>query len=1211
MRKIFISMLFFYTVSSWAFKEVKTKVVKHGEIVSLEVDVKGLKTLFLVATDGGDTNGSDHAVWGNPVYIDGKGNEKSATDLRITKKKVGYGRLSKNKTNNGKPLSIAGKKMKNGFFAHANSVIGLKLPRGTKTFKVQVGIQDGATAGSVCFTVTSKVKPQIIPVPIKLESVRLAIKDLMRRFRRKYPNGKQHLATLAKIEKMKKGAKKDQALRDLQRKALLENPLLKQFSKIIAVRRKYGDKARSVIHTATTNFNAYSLEKVNVNSGKDNLVTLSGFSNDQTKMSNLYTPPKGGHIAEIDLHFSAKKLMFSGKGDDNQWHLLEVDTQGEFIRQITPSGVPYNSFDSCYLPNGKIVYTSTAPMQGLPCESGRVRMANSYLIDPETKKIRRLTFDQDTNWGLTMMEDGRVLYLRWEYSDTAHMFSRILMTMNPDGSQQKQFYGSNSYWPNTISTPKPIPGSSSKFIGVISGHHVGRPGPICLFDTRLGTFEADGAIQMIPGYGKKVVPEIKDHLYGGLFPKFQNPIPLGKSEKEGAMTYFVASCKPTKTSLWGIYLVDIFENYVLISEEEDYAMGEPIPFIPTKRPSIIPDRVKANDKEATVYIANIYEGPGLKNIPIGTVTDLKLFTYHYSYYHAGSHESVGVESSWDIKRLLGTVPVNSDGSVMFKVPANTPISIQPVDKNGSALQLMQSWFTAMPGETLACIGCHESPNMVVPVSRNIASTKPASTIQNNFETERNFSFLKEVQPVLSRNCISCHNPDTKLTLPDGKTLPDFKTLTLTTVDYPNKIGRGDETWKGGPFSLSYLNLNPYTSRPGPESDYHLKNPMEYHTSNSRLIQILNSGHHGVKLTDPEMRKLKTWIDLNVPFWGSWTDAHRDWANVTLRNWSGSGSSNEAQLCNIKKNQKIRNRLQKEYANITADFETDQYSLNDAVKDILLIKPKKHADVSTPKVPKLAGWPFEAKSEKSKTVKINGLAVDFVRIPTGSFVMGSKLYQDSAPKVAKVTRPFWMAKKETSNKLFTMFKKDHDSGFMDQHGKDHTTPGMEAKTPSLPVIRVSFNEAVAFTRWLTVKTGKKFRLPTEVEWEFAARAGTDSDFYWGTAKDDFSGYANLADKAIEKFVWRSTHNYRLRVKEFNDKAQVQTKSGAYKPNAFGLYDMIGNVGEWTSTRYKKSSRVITKGGSWSDLPRFMPVGAKVPFERYQRVFNVGIRLVIEE
>ncbi|MCK5835539.1 MAG: SUMF1/EgtB/PvdO family nonheme iron enzyme, partial [Lentisphaeria bacterium] len=467
---------------------------------------------------------------------------------------------------------------------------------------------------------------------------------------------------------------------------------------------------------------------------------------------------------------------------------------------------------------------------------------------------------------------------------------------------------------------------------------------------------------------------------------------------------------------------------------------------------------------------------------------------------------------------------------------------------------------------------------------------------------------KEVQPLLNRNCIACHNDKTTKVTKDGSKIPDFKTLRLEELIYEDMY-KAKGNARGGPFAVSYNNLNPYVNRPGPESNNRLLNPMEFHASTSILVQKLRQGHHGVKLSVKEWEKLYAWIDLNVPFWSSFTDAHRHWSNTLNRTWAGCGATNEAQLQNIEKYRKRRIIVQKKYANIDIDYEADQYSETQAAIDLAKIKPivRKHA--KAPARPKLANWPRKVTLGDKVTIKAPGGDISFRKIQPGKFIQGGAFGKKSTVKAVKKT--IYFAEFEVTNALYNAFDKTHSSRFMDRLGKDQTNPGIDARGPKLPVIRVSYNEAVAYAKWLSKKMGKKFRLPTETEWEYAAAAGTDSDFYWGDVKADFGKYANLSDKTMYKFNARQTLNYYLRIDSSNDGAQVQTTPGRYKANDFGLYDMIGNVREWTSTRNDKAGRRITKGGSWQELPRWTPVSSHVPYLPYQKVFNVGFRLVLEQ
>ena len=173
-------------------------------------------------------------------------------------------------------------------------------------------------------------------------------------------------------------------------------------------------------------------------------------------------------IGDVDLDYDAQRIMFSGgKSGERGWRVFETAlSQPGAVREITPPDQPdIDYYDPCYLPDGRRLFVATSGYQGVPCVGGSDYVGNLHSMDPDGT-IRRLVFDQDNSWCPTALVNGRILYLRWEYTDSAHYFSRVLMSMNPDGTDQKAFYGSNSYWPNSLFYARPLPGSATKFVGI-------------------------------------------------------------------------------------------------------------------------------------------------------------------------------------------------------------------------------------------------------------------------------------------------------------------------------------------------------------------------------------------------------------------------------------------------------------------------------------------------------------------------------------------------------------------------------------------------------------------------------------------------------------------------------------------------------------------------------------------------------------------------
>ena len=540
------------------------------------------------------------------------------------------------------------------------------------------------------------------PVLRGMPSTRAAIEDLIATYGGKYSKGQEFLGRLTELEKALKEAEAalaggNQAAKQriaemadkfavLQRDALLANPLL-DFDKLLLVKRGAGNLGLPQNWQANCGIGSTGLRQPD----RRALARRSaGQADDADEAAEVGVRRRSEarFRRRQDALLDARQSMTAGRCGRSR------PTGAACARSRPATNRTWTTIDPCYLPDGRILFTSSRAFQGVPCVGGGDNVANLCIMNADGSGIRQLCFDQDQNWCPTVLNDGRVLYTRWEYSDTPHYFTRLLFHMNPDGSGQMAHYRSNSYWPNSIFYAKPMPGHPTKLIAVISGHHgVPRMGELILFDPAQGRFEADGAVQRIPGNGRKVEPIIRDGLVDGSWPKFLHPYPL--SDK-----YFLVSSQPTPQSKWGIYLVDVFDNMTLVKEEDGYVLFEPIPLRKTTRPPVIPDRIDLAKKDATVYLADIYSGPGLKGVPRGTVKKLRLYEPHFAYPGMGGHINIGIDGPWDVHRILGTVPVEADGSASFKVPANTPVAVQPLDAEGKALQLMRSWYTAMPGESL-------------------------------------------------------------------------------------------------------------------------------------------------------------------------------------------------------------------------------------------------------------------------------------------------------------------------------------------------------------------------------------------------------------------------------------------------------------------------------------------------------------------------------
>lgn len=990
-----------------------------------------------------------------------------------------------------------------------------------------------------------------------------------------------------------------------KRAILLANPLLNG-DKILTVRYQLGNRDRRAMapELGTQSNNWSNQESARRKGFNADIVELSNLR-DEVQIRTIYKPDNTSSIADLKLHWDGDRAMFTQTMSDNRWNVFEVKLNNGDCKKLIDNPEPDLEFyDGTYLPDGRIIANSNIGYQGVPCVNGSDPVGNMVLYTPQSKNLRRLTFDQDANWNPVIMNNGRVMYTRWEYTDLTHYYTRIVMNMNPDGTEQKALYGSGSMFPNSTFDVQPLPGYASAFVGIISGHHgVARSGRLILFDPAKARKGAAGMLQEIPHRNRPIVEEVKDRLVDAVWPQFIKPSPLND-------TYFLVAAKLDKNDLWGIYLVDKFDNVTCLHKMEGEGYISPIAVRKTVTPPAIPDRVKLDDKQATVFIQDIYEGEGLKGIPRGTVKSLRLHAYEYAYVQTQSdHNWHGIQSGWDIKRMLGTVPVEEDGSVIFKIPANTPVSIQPLDKDGVAVQWMRSWLTGQPGEIVSCVGCHEDQNQIVIPKRVIASQKAPHALTPPEGGPRSFTFDLEVQPILDRACIACHNGEGKaFDLRGGK-----------------KDGRG--------YGTSYLNLHPYVHRQGGEGDMVVLYPYEYHPNTSELVRLLKKGHYNVQLTDAEWRKIYNWIDYNAPDKGYFN------ANV-LKSFPYQGYDQ------IERRKQLTDKYaggagvdwKKEIADYAAQLKNKG--------EIKPVMPKKVSPVKE-KVLKVKGWPFapdrvkEMLADEKETVKVleiaPGVQMTFVRIPAGEFVMGSYHGEpDTYPTTkVKIDKAFWMGELEVTNQQYNTIFPQHDSRYVDQQWKDHVVPGYPANKPEQPVIRVSYNDAMEYCKILSQKTGLNITLPTEAQWEWACRGGSDEDFWFGNLNADFGKKDNLADVTTNKFAvsgvdpqpmspespWYKYYTFLPKAANVDDGSLVQVGGKKYEANPFGLYCMHGNVAEWTRSDYvpypykenpkKVSEYKVVRGGSYIERPKYSTAYSRKGFYPYQCVFNVGFRVIIED
>jgi len=609
-----------------------------------------------------------------------------------------------------------------------------------------------------------------------------------------------------------------------------------------------------------------------------------------------------GVIRDPDIAHDGRRILFSWKKSDrnDDYHLYEMDVASGQTRQLT-SGLGYADYEGQYLPNGDIIFSSTRCVQTTDCFTTEV--SNLYTCDKDGKYMRRLGFDQvHTNYP-TVLNDGRVVYTRWEYNDRGQIFVQGLMQMNPDGTGQTEFYGMNSWFPTTLLHSRAIPGSHQA-ISVASGHHSRQAGKLVIVDNHLG-FEENSGVRLIAPVRKTEAVHVDG--YGQSGELFQYPYAL--SEREYLVTYtpYGWSRQPT---LFGIYFMDMDGRRELLASDPKTSCNQPVPLAPRLQPPLRPSSVDYGKTTGTYHMQDIYAGPGLAGIPRGTIKRLRVVALDYRLALIGANGNEGPAGAamvatpvaighgcWDAKIVLGDATVYQDNSAFFEVPARTPVYFQALDEQGRMVQSMRSWSTLQPGENASCVGCHENKGTtpLARAGRTCASAVGPQKLMPFHGSARGFSFPREIQPILDKHCVSCHD-DRTTTLPLGTVRSDvpsapahaaanpkshsFSLLGVETVDPPAKrkwsdaylaltqakIDSQGKHWAAGRQSDLVTWINAQSAPP-------LQPPYSTGAAKSRLLTLLEKGHYEAKLSAEEMEKLACWIDLAVPYCGDYLEAN--------------------------------------------------------------------------------------------------------------------------------------------------------------------------------------------------------------------------------------------------------------------------------------------------------------------------------------------------
>ena len=702
--------------------------------------------------------------------------------------------------------------------------------------------------------------------PWAVQSLRRAVDDLVQTFGKRYPNGQEYLARLDEIVGGKKPQEQDaRAFEELRREALLANPLVREHPILFVTRHQY----RNEHGTEAT---MYQTEQVNTRCFQGG-AAIRLLDVGSGKAATLLNVPRGV-ARDPEVHFGGQRILFSMRRNiQDDYHLYEMNADGSNLRQLTfAPGV--SDIQPIYLPHDTIVFSSTRDPKYIPCQ--RHLMANLFRMNADGANIRQIGYNTQFEGRASLMPDGRVLYTRWEYVDKHYSSAYGLWTANPDGTNHDLYYGNYAWQPGAIVDARIVPGTQH-FVAVFTAVHEMGWGALVLADRSRGLEGLEPIRRSWPADITRFMSHwtVEERIgnrfdsFRGVKVKYEDAYPLSAK-------HFLCARQLAPGQRTGIFLVDVFGNEVLVHDEAPGCF-DPMPLAPRPRPPIRPSHVDYSQTSGAFYVQDVYVGDHMDRVKRGSVKYLrvveapsKLAWVPYGmgdwapFGSGDSHHPVAVNwNHYNHKRILGTVPVEEDGSAYFVVPAGRFVYFQLLDGNGMMIHSMRSGTMLQPGERKGCVGCHESRLESVPAALDEAAAlkRAPRKLAPWYGPERNFNYAFEVQPVLDRHCVRCHDygqKAKKLNLSRDKGLIFSHSYTNLMRLSPAEYKRAEHERSDTMPLISSVGAGPVKILP----------PYSWGSHRSRLVRMLRAGHNDVKLDRESFDRIVTWIDLNAPYYPS-------------------------------------------------------------------------------------------------------------------------------------------------------------------------------------------------------------------------------------------------------------------------------------------------------------------------------------------------------
>jgi hypothetical protein len=561
-----------------------------------------------------------------------------------------------------------------------------------------------------------------------------------------------------------------------------------------------------------------------------------------------------GSIYDLNISYDARTIFFSARrpGVAGGWHIYRIGADGSDLRQITAGDC--NDISPLLLPGGDILFVSDRAGSYLVCQAPKA--GHIYACDPAGGNVRRISGNTLSDHTPQILNDGRVLFTRWDYGVNVNVFTRqALWSMCPDGSQLSLYYGNTIEDPAGFYQARAIP-DRPEIICTFGPHHLFQAGS-------LGMVWNDLGLEAPRGQGLRWVSRELPITDDVTFPHgYQQPFPVNERQ-------FLASWGGDGQQRNRLYLIDDRGNKRCIFGDDSLGCWWPMLLTPRPVPPVIPARtstpafvrrppLEANatpdEQWGTLVLTDVYKGLP-KQVQRGEIKAIQIMeqvpkTHPKTAPEAWGDSPIVGRGTYYVRRLVGTVPVEPDGSAHFLVPAVRDISLNALDAEGRAIQMMKTTFSVMPGEVTGCVGCHEHTRTPTDSGAppRAAQRAPDRPRQPDWGTAGIIDYPRVVQPVMDKYCVKCHSGPTPK---KGVDLSGDITRYFN-MSYNTLVDRG---------LVFYGNL-------AGEPPMHAT-PKAFGAYVSGIRKFIETDHAGAVLPAEARQRIYTWIDADIPYYGTY------------------------------------------------------------------------------------------------------------------------------------------------------------------------------------------------------------------------------------------------------------------------------------------------------------------------------------------------------